>query len=259
MENPSSMRKLFLLLSIFCGSAFAIEGGSRVSSENSLSRSIVNLVKVIPNIGRVQCTATFVAEDLLVTAAHCLSYKDSAFKIDPEHPEFFFVHLGSWTNFSTTSVPSAWAPVTDVRVHEDFHLNKDHLEHDVALLKIDSRFLKEKPLAIPMANSPINTNLVIAGFGPTSATNAFILRSIRAKIRNKNESASFFNVSFLPVARHKGYVGLNHGDSGGPAFAQEKNGKSILLGIDSGGDLYQSIPAHYQWIIEAAASMGRSL
>lgn len=92
------------------------------------------------NLGeRGFCTGTLVAEDLVLTAAHCLFDKATGASISPDTIQF----LPGWRNGRA----AAYRNVTQALAHPEYvyggHENLDRVQYDVALLKLD------QPIRLP--------------------------------------------------------------------------------------------------------------
>ena len=92
------------------------------------------------NLGdRGFCTGALIADDLVLTAAHCLFDKETGARIDPTTIQF----LAGWRNGRA----AAYRGVTRAVAHPEYvyggHENVERVAYDVALLKLD------QPIRLP--------------------------------------------------------------------------------------------------------------
>lgn len=129
---------LALALSGFAVPGFAQDGGLKGLQTGNDSRGWDSVGRL--NLGdRGFCTGALIAEDLVLTAAHCLFDKETGARIDPATIEF----LAGWRNGRA----AAYRGVTKALAHPEYvyggHENIDRVQFDVALLKLD------QPIRLP--------------------------------------------------------------------------------------------------------------
>ncbi len=159
--------------------------------------------------GEPVCTATLVADDLLLTAAHC---------VEPAPSHAFF---------GAALLDGELVRVIDREVHPDF--DPVTLEHDLAIA-----VLEEAPAAAPVAlpSGPLDPlpgrRLRLVGFGATSADQTGPATKRTGDTVIASASAADFRYGPSPSQTCAG-------DSGGPGFLAE-NGVEVLAGVTSAGD-----------------------
>ncbi len=238
------IKMVFLFLSLH-SMAFAevnIIGGTKVSSADWISKTVVALVSRSES-GEALCTASLVADDLAVTAAHCLASIEGD-KISTL--SLVFAHdLKLATPGNIRAVDNGLIPDSG----------------DVALI----HFKGGLPAGYSHSDLlPFNKKLKagesveLAGFGISDATHdtgAGVLRKVKVKILNPEFSATEVEMD----QSHGG--GACHGDSGGPAYVII-NKHPFLFGITSRGGgncdqdvIYSTISGFADWFKEAGAQL----
>ena len=160
------------------------------------------------------CSGTLIAEDVILTAAHCL---DSGIGTSTD------VYFGQ----STHDDPGEYVDVTEVRIHPKWNTDDLQNGHDVALLRIANTPAGITPIpALPKSEGlnrfDVGEDIVFSGFGRDENDLS------GNKLRADGAIAGFCTVGpcdidGLPIASYSiGYwtldAGTCHGDSGGPAF-----------------------------------------
>ncbi|XP_052742784.1 chymotrypsin-C [Bicyclus anynana] len=141
------------------------------------------------------CGGTLISKVLVLTAAHCVTYRGSKYP-----PELFSVVLGKYTLYGDDK-ESEEKQVQQVIVHE--HYNYRHLFNDIALLKLRTEvvyndFIIPACLLRPDDKSKLNTNLLtgtIVGWGFDSSDN----------LSNVLQQATMPMVSELTCMRSNGF------------------------------------------------------
>lgn len=224
-----------------------IIGGQKVSKKEQVDNYTVSLVDI--RQGSL-CTATIIDEHFLVTAAHCLTGNKLDLKI----------------SFALKTSVRSLHDITDFRVHPYWTPQSEKNVNDIGIIFFKENLPKgfEKAPILPSNYKFENDQQVLlAGFGITDGDKnkgAGTLRSVEAKIKN----ASFSETEILiDQTEHKGAC---HGDSGGPAFVELRDGKLLYWGVTSRGygpkgencesyAVYTKIMPHRRWLNWAAKEM----
>ncbi len=241
-------------VSLAFGSSPDIVGGVEVLEADGEAASTVGLVTRTPQ-GTGLCTASILASDILVTAAHCVSESHG----QATHPSNVRVLFGKNLNGKNVKVQL----VTGVKVHPkwkgDFSRGVD--QGDIAILRFSGGLPAEYRTAKLL---PSKTSLqrggtaLLIGYGVShmdenGGTGAGILRKVDAVI----DSPRFGKTEVLLDQRNG--RGACHGDSGGPAFIRDRAGNLLLWGVTnradpetagdcSEGSVYTRITAHSSFI-----------
>lgn len=256
----------YLLSAFFAISADAgalspkIIGGQTVSSNDWIAHSVVALVAANSQ-GQALCTASIVAPDLAITAAHCISDQGSnpvKSAVGTTYTLIFSANIKQANQSNLRSVdkaeiPSEWQPSS----------NSDSNTSDVALVHFTGGLPEGYEVSdlLPFdATLTSGESVELAGYGISNATadtGAGLLRKTNVTITNPNFSSSEVELD----QSHGG--GACHGDSGGPAYVII-NAHPYLFGITSRGGgncdetvIYTKISAYADWFKEAAASLRR--
>lgn len=258
-----------------------IIGGTVVSEQSWISKKVLFILD-----GDFSCTATLVARDLVLTAAHCVDSGQSDKMLAA-----FSRQIDCDGERST--LRSKVVRVAQVRVHPDY--DKDRKINDIALVRLESSAPWDYGTVELTTKSAIELNadrLLVAGYGRTAgepvpdndptilrATTLPILRGqaltkVGRRLWNAvvhadpNTSFTIAEAEQYFTSRAAGeYVFLEHasgrgvcmGDSGGPAFAM-KGGRAVQVGVASyvinGGNqgdcllaaAYSSVVYHRRWL-----------
>ena len=249
--------KLYSILSVvflFSQSARAapmetmIIHGTTVSSQDWISHTVVALISK-NHAGEALCTASLVAPDLAITAAHCVTSED----LSPSLLQLVFakdIHSARADQIRVidrVEIPAEWNPAHSPE--------KD--TSDVALIHIVGE--------LPTGYSPSDLlpfdhefasgeKAILAGYGISNASansGAGVLRKTEVNVLNPN-----YSEAEIEFDQSKG-GGACHGDSGGPAYLMI-NQHPYLFGITSRGAgncdidvIYTKISAYQDWFTEA--------
>lgn len=240
---------------LFVSPAFAVTGGTAVTSAEPIGRAVVVITEDHPAVDH-HCTAILVREDVVLTAAHC------ADDLEPGQPgaEGFLVRTPLSTELCASSA------VRDI----SYPPSMKHNDYtglpgpDLALLRLKAPLCGVTPALISENTlADKDARFWSAGYGegtphrarwpdrlelsyPGLGAEGF-LRKYYEPVRKKNfpeakgetyyrwiqkllgELASFEKFLVPVVPR----TSLCKGDSGGPVY-QEKNGRVLLFGVNSG-------------------------
>ncbi len=236
--------------------AAAMVGGAPPAAED-VGRSVV---VILGSYGTV-CTATAIARDLLLTAAHCVE-PNADYKLMANKPG---------------ETPSLKA-IARIARHPQFELKRlfAHLATaDVALLKL-AEPLPGRVIPAPIAGATesvaVGDTLMIAGYGVTARGNDRLDGIARAASLVVTGQPGSLQVRLFDPATKGQRAGLGActGDSGAPAF-RNSGGSVNLIGVVSWstgpnlsvgcGGLTGITPlARYRsWIVNTARSLGSPL
>ena len=230
-----------------------IVGGKASSVRFQKDNGIVALI-IITEEGQGICTGTLIAPQLVLTAGHCLDGSRSPIK----HVVAVF------SNDINVEIKKEQTRLgVKATIHPDFLENAMFGAaswSDVALLKLDSPAPADFKVArLPKGDNltPAGAKLVQAGFGKTEAADSAtadttgILRQVSGiKILEKSADGKELKLD-------EATKGSCKGDSGGPAFVRERDGKYTLVGTDSRGaghdscigvGIYTNVASHLEWI-----------
>lgn len=205
-----------------------------------------NSKHVVPN-----CTATFVAENLLITAAHCIA-KPNNLKVDL-----------SWENKGNVEFHGL-GRVTEASNETNFNIVDSRVPsdgQDVALIKIDRKILG-RGLPLLSRKPLVNEKILSYGFGQKQPLNTLIGFSLEAASPTliQTFSPKFFTNSLSTALSRDTFQSVKpaaetmtllkkttpgghcYGDSGGPNLVAGKNGFSIV------GVTVQVLPTKDSWV-----------
>ncbi len=181
------------------------------------------------------CTATLIAPDVVLTAAHCL---DAVAHPGEKHGVFVGPDASAYPTASTI-IPHLVA-ITEVHLHPDYD-RKPPFHADIAVAKLAS------PVAVtPMvlsrvapAPSDVSTPAHIVGFGETKYGQENLAKYAADTVIAAIDADDTVTVGDV---MHKSCIG----DSGGPAIVN-RDGVDTVIGVDSYTDLQGCLePAHYR-------------
>ncbi|XP_026884421.2 transmembrane protease serine 13b isoform X1 [Electrophorus electricus] len=185
------------------------------------------------------CGGSLVAQDFVVTAAHCFP-KDSA---SAQLPSNWLVYLGTVSQYM---LPEPLY-VAQIIVHEEY--NPKTSDYDIALLKLSRPVIMSnvvKPVCLPAFDMTVSagTQCWTSGFGTTqegAAEGSTNLMQVAVDIIDSGvcNSAEVYNGRITQNMLCAGYLTGGRdscqGDSGGPLVCQETDGHWYLTGITSWG------------------------
>jgi V8-like Glu-specific endopeptidase len=235
-----------------------IVGGEEVLADDLIAKSTVLVYD--RKVGSL-CTGTLIDYNLVVTAAHCTSGDAKTLAIG------FGLELdGSSLQFAPViagMTHSSWPKLTEAKASDP--RSKDW--GDIAVLRFQGPTPEGFEPARLLGNASSLKNgltITIAGYGKLDMEldiSAEKLMKTDVVLTNKA-----FSGTEIEFAQHEGR-GACHGDSGGPAFAKNKNGKLVLIGVTSRsatpgggatcleGSIYTSVAAYIEFIRSAAVTL----
>lgn len=233
-----------------------IIGGKPVVNLNSYSfnAQLIRTDKNSPSlgIGDAFCGGTFVSDEWLVTAAHCVEYAT---------PDY----VGSYmkTAFPTQEPgkhPCAtWHEVERVVLHPDY--DSTSVQNDIALLKIKNRIQCESFQAPRLESDDFVSSAVALGWGKLSENGfmASYLQGVTLPVVSDDVCENLWGSTFdrdTMMCAGDSNRDTCHGDSGGPLFSVQY-GIPTLIGITSFGytcahktlpGVYTRVQAYSKWI-----------
>ncbi len=257
-----------LVISLSATLAFAnqeekIIGGSTVGAGDPVVSSTVGLMLQSPR-GTGICTASLIAADLAITAAHCA---------DGTRPSALTLVFARDMR-KLSQVPAILkVKVVKYEINPTWaaHQNDSTNTGDLAILKLQTTTLPTgyAPAKILGLTNDLQTaeTTTLAGYGITIANpglfqddGAGLLRKTQVTIQEAR-----FSTTEALLDQTQGH-GACHGDSGGPAFVT-RNGQPTLWGVTSRGfpenapddcahqAIYTRINAYQSWVTAAAARL----
>jgi len=237
-----------------------IVGGAKSSAAAQKEAGVVGIVMVTDD-GMGICTGSLIDKRIVLTAAHCLDESEGAIR------KMYVVFAPDLSKATRDNVRAA---VTGV-ANEAFRPSQDKSVtwNDVALIKLSD----DAPADFKMARLPSSSTdaalkpgvkVMQIGFGkaeasrnPTKDTSG-ILRSVSG-IPLVDKSADGRELHFNEATK-----GSCNGDSGGPAFIRDADGKLTQVGLDSRGNLtdsclgvgiYTNVAVQLDWIKSHSAKL----
>lgn len=242
-------------------SAHAITGGALVKPQEQISKHSV----VILDHGRFNCSGTLVAENLVLTAAHCM-LSDSNKELK-NLSVAFTLPSGAQRKFP---VIASRYPQTYLGYKKRARAkNIDVDEGDIGLLLFQGEVPSGFEPAPFLPNASVlkeGAEVIIAGNGPSSINEALKnhvgpLRKVKSSILDAHFGKTEIVVGLESI--HKGAT--CEGDSGGPSYVVVQ-GKFYLWGVASRGtgdheddnrpcdevSMYTNALSHLEWLEDAA-------
>lgn len=181
--------------------------------------------------GRPHCTATLIAEDTLLTAAHCVFGRDIK-KLT------FATGLNAWKPDGAAAVKAVRFP----RGELGYAYNDKSLEHDIAVVKLFEKVsgavgAVKLHTGVPAMSELLDKRraLTFVGYGyqlvDNSPADLGLKRYVDIPISELSTTTFKYNVPGVNTCQ---------GDSGGPAMLAVEQGDKkewVIVGVTSGGDL----------------------
>ena len=237
-----------------CEASYAITGGGAAPGE-SVAKSIVTIIGSRGNV----CTGALIAQNIVLTAGHCITPGTTYRVID------------------STTTPPRLVTAAKVAAHPQFNM-QTMLAHrataDVALLLLPSNVPNKNPATLGTPRMPIvnGSRFTIAGVGVTVSGGDAGVGTIRAASLAVTGKPGTLQMRLVdPVTDNKrAGLGACTGDSGAPAF-EDQNGRSVIVGVvswstgannsDGCGGLTGVTPLtlYRDWIVKTARNWGAAL
>ena len=231
-----------------------IIGGMPVSSGDLIQKSVVAFVHQTPK-GESLCSASLLAEDIAVTAAHCIEDRTAS---QPEKDRYLLVFERSVRTRNANAVPIDRLLITDRWAQDNIQgsrRNKD--QGDIALVHFSGGLPPGyRPMKIVEQPIVAGEAVVLAGYGISNAqthSGAGTLRSTQVRVL---EPALGETEMILDQSHGQGAC---HGDSGGPALLRIAD-ELFLVGVTNRGYpnegpddcahgvVYTKVTAYENWI-----------
>jgi secreted trypsin-like serine protease len=247
---PTMVRPLALLLALMVPAA-GLVGGARPADE-TLTRHVVMVI----GGHRTGCTGTAIAQNLILTAAHCV----------PPDARYGVFEAGA----SRRGKPNS---VAGIERHPLFDLEtafSGRETADVALLKL-AEPLTRRITPAPFATReyfPIGERFIVAGYGITEqATGGYGTLRAATLMVVRHTASGALRLADPTTRGEMAGLGACNGDSGGPVL-DDSSGRLALVGVVSWatdprhgagcGGLTGVVPLpHFRdWLIEASSKLG---
>jgi secreted trypsin-like serine protease len=249
MCRPALAAALLLCL---CPPAAALVGGATEVRDRGPGRHIVMIISTRGNF----CTATALARDLVLTAAHCVA-PAATYRVLIDQPPGIAIR--------------------SIAVHPRYN-PKDYasgrVTADVALVKLEEPLpdtIAPASLAEPRTVAP-GDRFVVAGYGivtPSSPTGGGTPRAATLVATGKPGNLQIRLVDPATNGARPG-LGACTGDSGAPAFVEREGGYAVIGvvswstgpgGTEGCGGLTGITPLslHRGWIMDTARKMGSAI
>lgn len=208
--------------------------------------------------GKIDCGGAYIGGCWVLTAAHCVRPKPSA----------FWIKFSLWKK-SRAQGTTDIVPVQEIHIHPSYDAST--YENDIALIQLktfpfEERCVDENPAirAVCVPWSPhlfqANHTCSISGWGRTAAGRGsqYLLWANVSLISNcERFYANRFHPGMMCAGDLDGSVDSCQGDSGGPLVCQDELGVSYLWGIVSWGEqcgkagfpgVYTQVADYFEWI-----------
>lgn len=233
-----------------------IVGGANLSAAVQKQAGVVGLV-IVTEAGTGTCTGSLIHKRIVLTAAHCLDESDGAIR------KIYAVFTTDMSKATRANVVAA----STGKAHESFAPSAAASWNDVALVKLSADAPSDFKLArLPSRTTPLRVGVqaIQMGFGKAEATRnpttdtSGVLRGVSG-IALLRVTADGKELHFNESTK-----GSCNGDSGGPAYIRDADGKLTQVGLDSRGNLansclgtgiYTNVSAHLNWIRSTSARL----
>ena len=205
------------------------------------------------------CSGTLIAEDVVLTAAHCLDVaKGGKPKFQTMNPGQLAIYVG---DDPSQDILQHLYVVSETLIHPNYSRNS--LQNDIALVRLSSAVTESAPVAnLPssqaISNSDIGQDQNFAGFGQTETGSSGVKLQVDVPLGGLGCSVAGCpgsgNASTQVSYSQTSGDGTCFGDSGGPMFT-DRAGTWYVSGITSYGDssctvygVSTKVDAYESWI-----------
>lgn len=188
----------------------------------------IGFVEIATPEGTFACGGSLYAEDLVLTAAHCVNGTGPDTNIT--------VYFGS----NDINSPD----MTGYQSEYVYSANISGIPNDWALVKLTEPVEGIDPLPVVTDDAYDNGDLTVAGWGATSegGSASDVMLEVTVPFVSDEDCAAAYGDSFTPDAElcagdlEDGGIDACQGDSGGPIFREDDGGELVQVGIVSWGE-----------------------
>ena len=235
-----------------------IVGGLNMSAAAQKEAGVVGLV-IVTDQGTGLCSGSLISKRIVLTAAHC---------IDPSEGTIKQMYAVFTTDVSKANKDNVRGAVTGVQ-NEAFAPSNDNSGrswNDVALILLSA----DAPADFKLARLPTAATLKAGA----KVTQMGYGRSEASRNATADTSGTLRIVDGIALIKksadgkelmlNEATKGSCNGDSGGPAFVKDTDGKLTQVGLDSRGNsqtscigvgIYTNVASHLDWIKSHSASL----
>lgn len=232
-----------------------IVGGHVILIENNLWQIAMVRASVAEPTRSQFCGGSIIGDTWILTAAHCV--RNATVREDPSRVD---VIAGT----SQYAIGGERLKVAEIHTHPKY--NQSTMDHDFALLRLQSPVTKGKVIELAKENTQIRegTNACVSGWGATFEGGPGSIDLLGAEVPmvsndvcNQPESyGGDVTATMMCAGRKEGGIDSCQGDSGGP-LSTLVGGRTTLIGVVSWGEgcarrlkygIYSRVPTVAPWI-----------